>query len=151
MTASLFSLFCTILSILIWTCMWCPYVSQSYHFARALGQLSQIYGRVGLYDKAFSCFEKMRLVYLPDVHPNLLSRSYGNQDKCAHWYVCLIIMFINYDLITITYHLVVYPNQIWFSLSFSSSALWYDYWSKTIIDCVSTCFIKVWFDSLIKT
>lgn len=46
-------------------------IDSSHIFARALSQLSELYGRVGLNDEAFNKVEIMRSI--PDVHPNFLS------------------------------------------------------------------------------
>ncbi|KAL7546821.1 hypothetical protein ACHAWF_010151, partial [Thalassiosira exigua] len=55
---------------------------QSFHYARALANLAEIYGRIGHYDEAFKYFEVMRSVYLPIEHPPLLTASYA-VDRCA--------------------------------------------------------------------
>jgi tetratricopeptide (TPR) repeat protein len=56
---------------------------QSYHYACAIGQLAEVYARVGRVEEAFKCFEIMRAIYLPEVHPQLIEKTYA-QDKCAH-------------------------------------------------------------------
>lgn len=49
--------------------------TQSFHLARALAQQAEILGRIGLYDDAFAAFEKMRMIYLPDIHRKLLTKT----------------------------------------------------------------------------
>lgn len=55
---------------------------QSYHFARALGNLAEWYGRIGLLDKAFRYFDIMKAVYMPTEHPPLLYAAYA-VNRCA--------------------------------------------------------------------
>jgi hypothetical protein len=55
---------------------------EAYHFARALAMQAEIRGSLGGFTEALSIFEKMRMIYLPDVHPKLLTKTYA-QDRCA--------------------------------------------------------------------
>jgi len=55
---------------------------EAYHFARALAMQAEIRAALGGFKEALSIFEKMRMIYLPDVHPKLLTKTYA-QDRCA--------------------------------------------------------------------
>ena len=48
---------------------------QAYHFARALAQQADIRAGLGGFKEALILFEKMRSIYLPDVHPPLLTKT----------------------------------------------------------------------------
>lgn len=48
---------------------------QAYHFARALAQQADIRAGLGGFEEALALFEKMRSIYLPDVHPPLLTKT----------------------------------------------------------------------------
>ena len=50
-----------------------------YHYARALANLAEIMGRIGLHDDAFRYFNIMKSVYMKQEHPELLLGKYG---KC---------------------------------------------------------------------
>ena len=64
--------------------------SQVYHYARALTNLAELYGRFGMYDEAFREFDTMKLVYLPETHSTLLTSAYA-QDKCSHGFAMTAI------------------------------------------------------------
>ena len=55
---------------------------QSYHLARALGNLAEWYGRIGALEKAFKYFHTMTAIYMPRDHPPLINSAYA-VDRCA--------------------------------------------------------------------
>lgn len=55
---------------------------QSYHYARALGNLAEWHGRTGAHEKAIKCFDLMKAIYMPKEHPPLIYASYS-VDRCA--------------------------------------------------------------------
>ena len=67
--------------------------SQVYHYARALTNLAELYGRFGMYKEAFREFDTMKLVYLPETHSTLLTSSYA-QDKCSHGFAMSAIWYM---------------------------------------------------------
>jgi hypothetical protein len=50
---------------------------QAYHYARALANLAEMYGRMGVHDEAFKYFDVMKAVYMTQDHPKLLLEGYG--------------------------------------------------------------------------
>lgn len=50
---------------------------QAYHYARALANLAEMYGRIGVHEEAFKYFEVMKAVYMTHDHPKLLLDVYG--------------------------------------------------------------------------
>ena len=67
--------------------------SQVYHYARALTNLAELYGRFGMYKEAFREFDTMKLVYLPETHSTLLTSAYA-QDKCSHGFAMSAIWYM---------------------------------------------------------
>ena len=49
----------------------------SFHYARSLASLAELYGRVGMPDEAFKYFNIMEAVYMKQDHPKLLTSAYG--------------------------------------------------------------------------
>jgi hypothetical protein len=66
---------------------------QSYHFARALGNLAEWYGRIGALESAFKYFNTMAAVYMPIEHPNRISAAYA-VDRCAVTYAVSSLWFL---------------------------------------------------------
>ena len=50
---------------------------QSFHFARSLANLAELYGRVGKPNEALKYFNIMEAVYMKQDHPKLLTNAYG--------------------------------------------------------------------------
>ena len=61
---------------------------QAYHYARALANLAEMYGRMGVHDEAFKYFDVMKAVYMTQDHPKLLLEGYGE------WRFLILFVFV---------------------------------------------------------
>jgi tetratricopeptide (TPR) repeat protein len=61
------------------------------HYARALAMQGEMYGRLGIYDKAFAAKKQMHFFYVPATMSECLCQDYGS-DRCAQLY-CVSILW----------------------------------------------------------
>ena len=58
---------------------------QTFHYARSLANIAEMYGRLGMPDEAFYYFNIMKAIYMPQDHPKLLLDAYC---KCHFRMTC---------------------------------------------------------------